>query len=196
MDSRMIAMAETRRRIVDAAIALYQERGIAETSMKEIARRADVAAATVLNHFATPDAVAEEVVSVLWRRLRFPSEQQILAVDTVPDRVAVLIHEMVDFYDRSETWYRIHELARGKSPAFAAGEARFFEYLTHLIRLALGPLAEDEETLAATMLFVSPAAAGNLRAMGLPSARAAQLLSRLGRAWYVEKVAQSEEVRS
>ena len=38
----------TRGRIVQAAIDLYTERGISQTSMQQVARRADVAPATVL----------------------------------------------------------------------------------------------------------------------------------------------------
>jgi AcrR family transcriptional regulator len=50
---------ETRQRIVEATYALHAERGIADTSMKDIAERAGVSVGTVYHHFPTyPDAIA------------------------------------------------------------------------------------------------------------------------------------------
>ncbi len=49
------AADQTRRRIVDATYALHAERGIAATSMKQIAARADVSVGTVYHHFPTYD---------------------------------------------------------------------------------------------------------------------------------------------
>src|SRR5205823_12182624 len=43
--------AETRRRIVEATVALHQEVGPARTTVAEIARRAGVQRLTVYNHF-------------------------------------------------------------------------------------------------------------------------------------------------
>lgn len=48
--------ARTRQRIVDAAVALHQEQGIAATSMSGIAARAGVGKVTVYRHF--PDEAA------------------------------------------------------------------------------------------------------------------------------------------
>ena len=53
--------AATRERILDAALACYRERGIGATSLQAVARRAEVSAATVLNHFGS----AEELARVL-----------------------------------------------------------------------------------------------------------------------------------
>jgi AcrR family transcriptional regulator len=41
----------TRQRILDAALSLFRERGYADTSVDEIAERADVARRTLFNHF-------------------------------------------------------------------------------------------------------------------------------------------------
>jgi len=45
--------AETRRRIIEATVALHEEKGPAATTVAEIARRADVSRLTVYNHFPT-----------------------------------------------------------------------------------------------------------------------------------------------
>jgi AcrR family transcriptional regulator len=56
LKERAVAQAETRRRIVDATVALHREVGPARTTVAEIARRAGVGRVTVYNHF--PDDVA------------------------------------------------------------------------------------------------------------------------------------------
>jgi AcrR family transcriptional regulator len=60
MGRRTQAVTATRQRILDAALALYQEQGIAAATMQDVARRADVAPGTVANHFRTAAARAAE----------------------------------------------------------------------------------------------------------------------------------------
>jgi len=48
---RADAQAETRRKIVDATVSLHQEKGIAATSVSDIAARAGVGKVTVYRHF-------------------------------------------------------------------------------------------------------------------------------------------------
>lgn len=50
---RAEASEETRRRLVEATFQLHAERGIADTSMKDIAARAGVSVGTVYHHFPT-----------------------------------------------------------------------------------------------------------------------------------------------
>ena len=52
---RAAAAEQTRRRIVDATVALHAEQGIVATTYKDIAQRADVGVGTVYNHFPTVD---------------------------------------------------------------------------------------------------------------------------------------------
>jgi len=56
LKERAVRQAETRRRIVDAAVALHREVGPARTTVSEVARRAGVGRVTVYNHF--PDDAA------------------------------------------------------------------------------------------------------------------------------------------
>jgi len=53
MDARQAAKDALRRRIVDATMALHLEKGVVATSFDDIARKADVAVATVYRHFPT-----------------------------------------------------------------------------------------------------------------------------------------------
>jgi AcrR family transcriptional regulator len=56
---RAESTGETRRRIVEATFRLHSERGIADTSMKDIAAQAGVSVGTVYHHFPSyADAIA------------------------------------------------------------------------------------------------------------------------------------------
>lgn len=48
---------ETRRRIFEAAIALFREKGFEQTTVDEITERADVGRGTFFNYFPKKDAV-------------------------------------------------------------------------------------------------------------------------------------------
>ena len=53
--------AEARDRIVDAAIALFDERGIEGTSMDDIARAVELSRATVFNYFPYKEAILVDI---------------------------------------------------------------------------------------------------------------------------------------
>src|SRR2546423_15322144 len=72
MTRRAAANAETRRRIVDAAIALHAEKGVLGTSWPDIARRADVALGTGYRHFPSRDQLVPACTSENALRTRPP----------------------------------------------------------------------------------------------------------------------------
>ena len=88
---------ETRERILDAAIACFVERGFEATTMHAIAERADVARATVFNHFADKQAL---LTGYLDRRrarviglLQSAGESSSDAGQTLLDAFAILAQE-------------------------------------------------------------------------------------------------------
>jgi len=97
---RAEAAEETRRRIVEATSQLHNERGIAETSMKDIAKRAGVSVGTVYHHFPTyPDAIracgaytAEQVPA--------PTEAIFEGTSDRPERIKRLASALFNFYER------------------------------------------------------------------------------------------------
>lgn len=166
LGKRAAAVAETRQCIIQAAVALYQEQGISNVSMHDVARRADVAPATVLNHFPSPDDLAEAVVQQITADLQRPSETIFEGLNTMHERIMRLARELSAFYQRSEPWYRIYQRDNGRSRVFAQSEERFFLHIDQLMRQALGPLASDQRALAALRSFMSPATFGGLEAQG------------------------------
>ena len=55
---------ETRRRILTAALDLFQERGFAETTIRDIARRADVATGAAYYYFPSKEAI---IMAFYWQ---------------------------------------------------------------------------------------------------------------------------------
>lgn len=187
LGKRAVSVAETRQRIIDAAVALYQEQGISFTTMQDVARRADVAPGTVFNHFATPDDLAETVVEFLITDLRAPSEDMLDGLDTVQERVSRLAHDLAAFYQRSEPWYRVYQREGGKAKAFVEGEIQFNELLDRLMRKSLGPLAADGRVVAALKAVVNPGVFGMLQAQGMSSSGAADLVVEMLTPWLGRK---------
>ena len=91
LGKRAAQVAQTRDRILDPAAALFREQGIRATSMQEVARRADVAPATVLNHFPTPDLLTEAVLAHIAETLHVPSSRIFQGAFTVEERLRRLV---------------------------------------------------------------------------------------------------------
>jgi AcrR family transcriptional regulator len=88
---------ETRERILDAAIACFVERGFDATTMDAIAERADVARATVFNHFADKQALLADYLGRRRARVRAllqaAGESNSNAGQTLIDAFAILAEE-------------------------------------------------------------------------------------------------------
>jgi AcrR family transcriptional regulator len=180
---RAQAMARTRARIIDAAMALYREQPVASTSMQEVARRAGVAPATVLNHFPTPDVLTEAVVARLMDTLRVPSPEIFDELDTVEDRLRALAAALAEFFERAEPWFHVHEREHGRVAAFTAGAAEFDRRVSALIRQALGGGADARTATVARVLF-GPPVLRDLRVHGgMTTSDAAGLASQIVLAW-------------
>jgi AcrR family transcriptional regulator len=173
-------------------MALFQEEGITNTSMQEVARRADVAPGTVLNHFPTPDDLTRAVIDQLLLDLRLPSEAVFDGAPTLRDRVTRLARELAAFYRRSEPWYQVHRRETGRSSAFAEADRRFFRLIDRLMRLALGNLADDDRALAALRSFMNPSVFGGLRETDMSADEAADLVAELLVPWLERRALERE----
>jgi AcrR family transcriptional regulator len=104
MTTRAKAREELRQRILSATLELHTEKGILGTSWKDIADRADVAVATVYNHFPSLDELVPACGDLLMERLRPPG--LVDAADVVGDagttgeRLERAARELFDFYER------------------------------------------------------------------------------------------------
>jgi AcrR family transcriptional regulator len=159
--------AETRRRILEAALGLYRQGGYAAATTVAVADAADVARATVRNHFPTPLDLAVAAGDQVLDDLRPPDPSMFDGLASTADRVERLARELVAFFERGEPWWSVlqrdADLARawtGAAEAYETGYAR-------LLRGALGPLADDPVAVAVTSNTVGPPLHYALRSAGL-----------------------------
>jgi len=117
---------ETRRRIVEATYALHAERGIAGTSMKDIAARAGVSVGTVYHHFPTyPDAIAACGAHTA-ETVPAPADAIFAGASDRSERVERLVTALFDYYERVPALASVRS-DRHIAPAleeFAGHEAR------------------------------------------------------------------------
>ena len=175
-------VADTRRRIVDAALALYQEKSVSSTTMQDIARRADVAPGTVANHFGSAEALAAEVSVRILSDLQMPTPELFDGVAGLPERIHRLVHEMGSFFARSNSWYRVQQ-RDPEAPFWAEAEARYYADLDTLVRAALGPLAADADAVAVLNAMLGTWVLGAIETSGRSSEAAADLLAGVLTTW-------------
>ncbi|MDP9357921.1 MAG: TetR/AcrR family transcriptional regulator [Chloroflexota bacterium] len=152
MEKRRAAAEETRRRIVEATLALHAEKGMFDTSWKDIAERADVSVATVYNHFPSLDELVPACGALIMAITGPPSLEDAPRIfgdaRTIDDRLGRLVAEMFNFYERAEPSLAVGPKER-RLPTVQAWEAGMRASRERLARDALGPLASDERAVRA-----------------------------------------------
>ena len=152
MDKRKAAVEETRRRILEATLALHSEKGIFGTSWQDIARRADVSVGTVYKHFPSLDELVPACGELMYAITRPPSLEdapEIFAgANTFEERLGRLISELFDFYERGATYIET-DFQERQLPMVQEWEAYMRATIAGLVREALLPAGPDERTVQA-----------------------------------------------
>jgi AcrR family transcriptional regulator len=152
MDKRRTAVEETRRRILEATLALHAEKGIFGTSWQDIANRADVSVGTVYKHFPSLDVLVPACGELMYAISRPPSLEdapQIFAgVSSLEERLERLISELFDFYERGAPYIET-DFQERRLPAVREWEAHMRATVAGLAREALKPVEPAEDTVQA-----------------------------------------------
>ena len=167
--------AATRRRILDAAAALYAERGVSDTTLQAVAERADVARGTIVHHFTGVDGLLEAVLDAAIESLEMPDDGELATIPLAADRIRWLTREMYAFFERSGNWYETFRSEFGR-PAVAARAEWFWTEANRLTATALGDLAQDRLLAATVGGLVHPATLGALQENGLSVNEAAAMV--------------------
>ena len=159
LKARAESQRETRDRIARAAAELHEEKGVAQTTVAEIARRAGVTRLTVYNHFADLSELLPACSAHYAALHPLPDLGSVLALDDPGERVRAALARLYGWYRETEPMFgklfsdrasvpeldrfmeqnidRMQaELADGLAAGFAA-RGRRAERLNALIRLAL-----------------------------------------------------------
>jgi AcrR family transcriptional regulator len=159
LKARAESQRETRNRIAQAAAELHEQKGVARTTVADIARRAGVTRLTVYNHFAGLDELMPACAAHYESLHPFPDLGRVLGLDDPSQRLRDALALLYGWYRETEAMYgkllsdrasvpeldrfleekidRMQaELADDLAGAFAAGRAGA-EQRKALIRLAI-----------------------------------------------------------
>ena len=189
MGKRAVVVEKTRRRILAAALDEYAVTGIADASMASIARRADLAAGTVLYHFPDADVLADAVMAASVERMAVPEPETVSSAGDLADRVRVMTSELFRVYACSTTEYLAWTKSQGH-PAMAAAEAWYNERYTALLLAALGEghiTMDDGMGLQIVSALIEPGFRANLVQRSLTDEQAVDETVRLVLAWLTER---------
>lgn len=176
MSVRAEQAAQTRDRILAAALACYRGKRMSATSLQAIARRADVSAGTILNQFGSADALADAVVEQLSSSLRVPDDRG--WPDEAPaQRVQRLVAEMFEFYERSRPWFDTFRAELGEAPALRDGEAAYRRTIGELYGRVFGGALAEDRVRAAIVGLTNPSTFVALREAGMSVRDAAELIA-------------------
>ncbi len=185
--------ADTRTRIVSAALAIYRDHGLAGASTLAIARAADVAPGTVRNHFPDMADLARAVFDALLVELEVPTASILEGATGLRDRVERLARELAAFYERSEPWWRAYEREPELISAWGSGVDHYYADVDRLMRTALGELSADELAVAVVASVIGPPTFFALRGRGLSSEEAVRLSLDLALPWLEKRSEQTAD---
>lgn len=128
---------ETRRRIVEAAMALHGELGPARTSISAIAERAGVQRHTVYSHFREELELLRACSGLDLERTPPPDPELLVALEAGPDRLQAGLEALYAYYARHEPMLanvlrdlEVHETTRQVAyERFGPFQARLHEVL-------------------------------------------------------------------
>jgi len=152
MDKRRAAVEATRRRILEATLALHAEKGIFGTSWQDIAQRADVSVGTVYKHFPSLNELVPACGELMYAITRPPSLEdapEIFAgASSLEERLERLVFELFDFYERGAPYIET-DFQERRLPAVAEWEAYMRATIAGLVREALVSAEPDERMIQA-----------------------------------------------
>ena len=183
MTRRAAANAETRRRIVDAAIALHAQKGVLGTSWPDIAKRADVALGTVYRHFPSLDQLVPACTSENALRTKPPGPSILVGLTRPQERIGQFVQELFAFYGRTAPWTPRAGIDRHEIPVLDTILSRREAALKALVEETLGPLRRRRHALEAALALTDFAVWRSLTRSGLSTEAAARLITEMLMTW-------------
>ncbi|MBM4285971.1 MAG: TetR/AcrR family transcriptional regulator [Deltaproteobacteria bacterium] len=92
--------AETRRRLERAALKLFVAKGVAATTVREVAAAADIAEGTLYRHYVSKEELAWELFHRHYRGLALELDRLQAGVATLPDKLEIMIRHFCKFFDQ------------------------------------------------------------------------------------------------
>jgi AcrR family transcriptional regulator len=182
LGKRAASVADTKRRILEAANAEYAENGIEDTSMQAVARRADVAPGTVLYHYPTPEDLADAVVETWIDEIGMPTTDDIDSGADLQTRIRTLIGLLYEMYESSEWAYKIYQKSPNH-PSLVKSNQMWEENLGAMLFKAIGERAMDPEAVQVVSVLIDPGFRGTLLSRGMSPERAVEAATQMTLDW-------------
>jgi AcrR family transcriptional regulator len=186
MDKRRAAVEATRRRILEATLALHAEKGIFGTSWQDIAQRADVSVGTVYKHFPSLNELVPACGELMYAITRPPSLEdapEIFAgASSLEERLERLVFELFDFYERGAPYIET-DFQERRLPAVAEWEAYMRATIAGLVREALVSAGPDERMVQAVSALLDFSTFKSFLDRDIQKDRAAKTMSEVLLCW-------------
>jgi AcrR family transcriptional regulator len=181
---------ETRLRIVDAAVGLYLERGMAGTSLLRVARAADVAPGTVRNHFPNTTALALAVGEAALGDMILPGPEIFEGSRTLEERLRRLWSEMEIVIHRGNKWWSVIQREPKLYELWTPYSTRYEVQADRLTRAAIAPLDNDPVAVAVIRnMTTGTTIYWELVGRGVPPPEASEVLIQLVLPWLEARLA-------
>lgn len=194
---RLESRRETRERIVEAAVRLHHEQGVAATTWDDLARVAGVNRATVYRHFGGLDELIPACARAAFETIDLPDraviEAQLADLADPAGRLERIIRESCACYERGGDWLRAARRESDLIPALADVNRRIHEGVESLIDVALGASAPHAEWRVALGVLVDYPFWQQLVDAGVRRADAPGVITRL--AWNLVEEGASRDRR-
>jgi AcrR family transcriptional regulator len=179
LKKRAEAQAETRRRIVEAAIELHQTKGPARTTFSDVAELAGVQRATLYRHFPTERDLGLACSGLYSECNPAPDPAAWLSVEG-EERLQLGLSEMYEFFDRNQAMIsRVVADSESDELTHELFVLRFGEQLGAIRSALAGGLpSRSKKALAALDLALSFGTWQQLSRSGLSSQAAADVMVR------------------
>ena len=183
MTRRASAVAQTRRRIIDATRELHTEQGIAATSWDDIAARAGVGVGTVYRHFPSLDELIPVCGEISMQIVALPDPQGVPSlfdgVDAPAERIERLVREAYAIYERGAPEVRVIRKEPEVHPSVAESAEALEASLTALVETTVEPSGITPADRAVIRAMVDLGTWQALRDQGLGPAEAVDAVSQM-----------------
>ena len=188
LGERAAQVEATRERIIAAAIELYTEVGISAATMREVGIRADVAPGTLRNHFASRDELDHAMAERMASQVTLPDASIFEGTRLIEERLARVIRAGGSFNEQARPLYRMWLREPMLTGPWTEKGAEYGARWEELMRVALGPLADDEEAIAILRAAIHPEFFDSIRAGKRSSEEAAALVTAVLIPWFAARV--------
>lgn len=188
LGEREAQVEATHGRIITAAIELYTEVGISAATMREIGIRADVAPGTLRNHFPTRDGLDRAIVEWMASEVAVPDISIFDGAGSIDERLARIIGAGGIFTDQGRHLYRMWLREPMLTAPWIEKGAEYGARWEELMRVALGPLADDEDARAVLRAVIHPEFFDNIRAGGRSTEEASALATAVVVPWFAARL--------